>query len=181
MAFMTSIDRSRISEACKLYVRTLEFLDLGRKEWANVDQLDRGIVFADRQGCLVQTAWYVGGDRRVTSRRRHFGSLQHGEMPRWCGDRSWAWGSTTACCGKRSTLSTFKASGAAIDVAVSPRLFFSGVEWMGSVDAVFGIFVEWKVATACTSDRQCQPLITVPCRLPTPPLRLVEPQAGEGY
>lgn len=138
----------------------------------------RGIVFADRQGCLVQTAWYVGGDRRVTSRRRHFGSLQHGEMPRWCGDWSRSWGSTTACGGQRSTLSTFKASRAALDVAVLPRLFFSGVEWMRSVDAVFGIFVEWKVATACTSDRQCQPLIAVPCRLPTPPLRLVEPQAG---
>lgn len=50
---------------------------------------------------------------------------------------------------RRSTLSTFNAPGEALDVAVSLRLFFSGVERMGSVDAVFGIFVEWKVAAAC--------------------------------
>lgn len=142
----------------------------------------RGIIFADRQGCLVQAAWHVGGDRSVTSRRRHLCSLQHWKMPGWCGDWSRSWGSTTAYGGqRRSTLSAFNASGDALDVAVSSRLYFSGVEWMWSADAVFGIFVEWKVAAACTSDRQCQPLTAVPCRMPTPPLRLVEPQAGEGY
>jgi len=119
----------------------------------------------------------------VSSRRRHFCSLQHWEMPRWCGDRSRSRGSTTACGGRRrSTLKAFNASGDALNVAVLSRLFCSGVKWMGSVEGVlvFGIFVEWKVAAACTSDRQCQPLTAVPCRLPTPPLRLVEPQAGEG-
>lgn len=78
-----------------------------------------------------------------------------------------------------SAVNAFNALGAAVDVAVPLRFFFSGVEWMGSVDAVFGIFVKWKVAAARKSDRQCQPLIAVPCRLPTPPQRLVETQAGE--
>lgn len=83
--------------------------------------------------------------------------------------------------GRRSSnLSVLNTSGEALDVAGLLRLLFSGVKWMRSVDAVFGIFVEWKVAAASTSDRQCQPLTVVPCRLPTPTLRLVEPQAGEG-
>lgn len=67
-----------------------------------------------------------------------------------------------------STGSAFNASGTALNVTVPSRFFFSGVEWMGSVDAVFGIFVEGKVAAARKSDRQCQPLTIVPCRLPTP-------------
>lgn len=116
----------------------------------------------------------------MSSRRRHLGSLQHGKLPRWCGDWSRYWRSTGVWGGRGSSLSALKASGEALDVAVSLRLFFSGVERMGFVDAVLGIFVKWKVAAASTDDRQCQPLTVVPCRLPTPTLRLVEPQAGEG-
>lgn len=141
----------------------------------------RGIVFADGQGRLVQAAWHVGGDRCVTSRRRHFGSLQHWELPGWCGGWSRRRGSTTVWGGRGSSnLSVFNAPGEALDVAGPLRLFFSGVKRMRSVDTAFGIFVEWKVAAASISDRQCQPLTVVPCRLPTPTLRLVEPQAGEG-
>lgn len=85
----------------------------------------------------------------MTSRRRHLGSLQHWELPRGCGNWSRCQRSTAVWGGRRkSTLSAFDASGEALDIAVALSLFFSGVEWMGSVDAVFGIFVEWKVATA---------------------------------